>query len=65
MAEVLTWLLADAQLAQAVRSCAAAGVLAKLVLVNQPSKVGTDCSSCFACCCCTALLLYLEMLRVL
>ena len=40
VAEVLTWLLADAQLAQAVRSCAAAGVQAKLVLVNQPDQVG-------------------------
>lgn len=39
VAEVLTWLLADAQLAQAVRSCAAAGVQAKLVLVKQPDKV--------------------------
>ena len=41
VAEVLTWLLADAQLAQAVRSCAAAGVQAKLVLVDQPDQVGT------------------------
>ena len=40
VAEVLTWLLTDAQLAQAVRSCAAAGVQAKLVLVDQPDKVG-------------------------
>lgn len=49
VAEVLTWLLADAQLAQAVRSCAAAGVQAKLVLVNQPNKVvwSGDCPSCF------------------
>lgn len=39
VAEVLTWLLADAQLAQAVRSCAAAGVQAKLVSVKQPDKV--------------------------
>ena len=39
VAEVLTWLLADAQLAQTVRSCAAAGVQAKLVLVDQPDKV--------------------------
>ena len=39
LAEVLMWLLADVQLAQAVRSCAAAGILAKLVPVNQPSKV--------------------------
>lgn len=41
VAEVLAWLLADAQLAQAVRSCAAAGVQAKLVLVEQPDQVGT------------------------
>lgn len=39
VAEVLTWLLADAQLAQTVRSCAAAGVQAKLVLIDQPDKV--------------------------
>ena len=39
VAEVLHWLLADAQLAQAVRSCAAAGVQAKLILVGQLDQV--------------------------
>lgn len=39
VAEVLHWLLADAQVAQAVRSCAAAGVQAKLILVDQPDQV--------------------------
>ena len=41
--EVLHWLLADAQLAQAVRSCAAAGVQAKLILVDEPLKVRCVC----------------------
>ena len=59
MAEVLTWLLADAQLAQAVRSCAAAGVQAKLILVDQPDKVGA-CGVCFLCCSCIAGRWYLE-----
>ena len=39
VAEVLHWLLADPQLAQAVQSCAAVGVQAKLIAVDEPDQV--------------------------
>ena len=39
VAEVLHWLLADPQLAQAVQSCAAVGAQAKLIAVDDPHQV--------------------------
>ena len=39
MADVLHWLLADPQLAQALKNCSAVGVQAKLIPVHVPEQV--------------------------
>ena len=43
--EVLHWLLADPQLAQAVKSCSSAAVVAKLIPVDLPGLVSVPCST--------------------
>ena len=43
VADVLPWLLADPQLAQALKSCSAVGVQAKLIPVNVPEQVSFLC----------------------
>ncbi len=44
VADVLHWLLADPQLAQALKSCSAVGVQAKLIPVNAPEQVSFLCT---------------------
>ena len=45
VADVLHWLLADPQLAQALKSCSAVGVQAKLIPVNLPDQVSFLCTA--------------------
>ncbi len=45
VADVLHWLRADPQLAQALKSCSAVGVQAKLIPVNVPDQVSFLCTA--------------------
>lgn len=45
VADVLHWLLADPQLAQALKSCSAVGVQAKLIPLNVPDQVSFLCTT--------------------